>query len=734
MGSAVLLLAAVLAQPSTRAPHREVTLDWIFSDDGEDLPKPADARWTADGNVLFLDGRGPKAARTLERFQLASGARSKVDAGAALASLAPLLDPKDRPEELEWPVSFDGAGQQAAYAYAGDLFRLDLKTSRFDALTRTGAEELQPHLSPDGTKLAFVRDNDLWLMDLDDKHETRLTADGSATILNGRLSWLYWEEVFNHGDAGIWWSEDSSAIAFLRTDESPVSVASIVDFAPVVPRVLQQRYPKAGGDNPMARLGIADLRTGKTAWLDASSVAYEYLVQVKWLAGSAALGVETLNRGQDRTDLYLVDRTTAAARHVLTATDPAWVNLIDFHFLADGKSLIATSEDDGHTHLYRFGLDGQKQNAVTQGPWSVRGATNWEFSPLAASVDEARGVAYFTAREKSLVERQLYRVGLDGTGLERLSREAGAHKVVFSPNHRHYLDWHSSHDTPPSLSLHDADGTTRSVLVPALTERLASFAMRYAEFLSIPAADGQPLQARLYKPNGFDPGRRYPLIVYVYGEPNAPAVVDGWEQWPAGNVLYDQVLLQNGYLVACVDPRSSTAATKALENVVLKRVSGEVETSDIVAAVRWLKAQAFVDPARVGIWGWSGGGTTTLMAVTRSTEFKAAIAVAPVTDRRYYDTKYVEAYMKTPEQNPEGYDEVSLVKRAKDLHGRLLLVYGSGDDNVHPQNSLAFADELIAAAKPFEMMVYPMRKHEIEDRAAHRHLYEKMLDFWKRSL
>ena len=726
----VMLASAPLAAEGPRAP----SLEWIFSEEGEAVAKAPDAEWTLDGDVLLLDGRSPKAERTLERVRPDAGTRSRVDARGALSSLGALLGGKGVPEALEWPASFDGAGRGAAYAYGGDLYRLDVDASRFERLTRTDVEEKLPGLSPDGRKLAFVRGNDLWVLDLATKRETRLTADGSETVLNGALSWLYWEEVFDHKDPGYWWSPDSTAVAFLRTDESPVSVMTYVDFAPAVPRVIHQRYPKAGGANPGVKLGVADLVSGATVWLDSSAVPYEYLVQVKWLKDGRRLGVETLNRRQDRSEVFLMDRATGAARRVLTETDPAWVNLTDFHFLGNGLHVVATSQRDGHTHLYRYTLDGQRVNAVTQGPWSVRGPANWQFSTQAAAVDEARGIVYFTARRESLVERQLYRVGLDGSGMQRLSRESGFHRVRFSPDFRHYLDWRSSREEPPSLSLHDSTGATKAVLAPALADRLAPFDMRYPELLTIPAADGVPLQARIYKPAGLDPKRRYPLILYVYGEPNAPAVVDEWRSWPPGNVLFEQVLLREGYLVATVDPRSATAATKAMENTVLRRVSGEVEAADLVAAVRWLKSQPWVDPARVGIWGWSGGGTSTLLAVTRSKEFKAAIAVAPVTERRYYDTKYVEAYMKTPEENPEGYDDVSLVRRAKDLHGRLLLVHGTYDDNVHPQNTWHFADELVAAGKPFEMAIYPMRKHEIADRAARRHLYEKMLEFWRRWL
>ena len=555
-----LVLAAVLVSPSLFGEDREITVDWIFSDEGEAIAKAPDAEWTADGDVMLLDGRVPKAARTIERVRPDTGARSPaVEARAALSSLGALLGGKDVPEALEWPPSFDGSGRAAVYVYGGDLYRLDLEASRFERLTRTDAEEMAPRLSPDGRKLAFVRGNDLWVLDLATKTETRLTSDGSETVLNGRLSWLYWEEVFDHKDAGYWWSEDSSAIAFLRTNESAVSVMSFVDFAPAVPRVIQQRYPKAGGANPSVWLGVVEVGTRKTVWLDPSAVPYEYIVQLKWLKDGRGLGVETLNRSQDRTDLYLVDRGTGAARHVLTETDPAWVNLIDFHFLADGRHLVATSQRDGHTHLYRYTLDGERVNAVTQGPWSVRAVANWQFSTLAATLDEARGVAYFTANEKSLAERQLYRVGLDGSGMQRLSMESGSHDGPLQPGPPPLPGLaleprHAALPLSPRPERGDDGRPGSGAPRPARVVRHA--VSRAAD--DPRAATASRLQARIYKPAGFDPKRRYPLIVYVYGEPNAPAVVDAWRTWPPGNVLFEQVLLESGYLVATVDPRSAT--------------------------------------------------------------------------------------------------------------------------------------------------------------------------------
>jgi dipeptidyl-peptidase 4 len=711
---------------------RRVTVDWIFSDEGESLSKLPSTFWTSDGSLLILDGRKAKGERTIERVRPETGARSvAVRTKTALDGLRSMLGGKDAPDALAWPESFDTAGRRAVYVFADDLFLLDLGSSRFERLTKTGEKEELPRLSPDGKRLAFVRGNDLHVLDLTSRAETRVTRDGSPTVLNGKLSWVYWEEVFGRNDTAYWWSEDGAALAFLRTDEASVSTVVFPDFTPAVPRVIEQRYPKAGGTNPSVRLGVVELGSGKTVWADPSVVAYEYIVQVKWHPDGERVAFETMNRAQDRTDLYLLTRGTGAVAHVFTETDPAWVYTLDYHFLRDG-TVVCTSDRTGQTHLYRFDAKGQLLNPVTSGPWSVRGPAGFMVAPQgAATVDEGRGVVYFTGRQKSASERQLYRVGLDGTGMEPLSKEEGIHVVEWSRDRRFYVDRRSSRRTPPALSLHAADGTTKAVLAGPQSELLGA-AFRYPEAITIPAADGRPLLGHILKPAGFDPSKRHPLIVHVYGEPNAPLVEDRWGG--TDDAVFPQALLDAGYVVASVDSRVATGASKADVSGALRRTGGDGERDDLVAAVRWLKTQPGIDPERVGVWGWSGGGTTTLLLLTRSTEFKAGIAVAPVTDRSYYDTKYVEASMKTPESNPDGYEQVSLVKRAKDLHGRLLLVHGTHDDNVHPQNTWHFVDELVKAGKPVDMMIYPMRKHDIADRPARRHLYGKMLEFWKTHL
>jgi dipeptidyl-peptidase-4 len=730
LGAAALFLAP--AGPLRAQEKCAITVEWIFSDAGEEpLRVPAFA-WTSGGEVLLLDSRKPKEARTFERLNPTGARTTAVDGKAALASLKPFLGDAGAPDALDWPESLDRAGLRAAYTFADDLFLLDLGASRFDRLTRTAARESVPRLSPDGRKLAFVRENDLYVLDLATRAERRLTSDGSDSVLNGALSWVYWEEIFDHAESGFWWSDDGGSIAFLRTDESAVSSTVFPDPLHAVPHLVRQRYPEAGGANPTVRVGVVDVESGRTVWVDPEAAPAEYVVAVKWSPDSRRVAVETENRQQTRLDLYFVDRASGKPVRVLTETDPAWVNTEDLEFVEGGKGFLWSSERDGYTHLYRYDADGRLRNRVTEGQWSVRGPGGFTTAPLGAiaGVDEAHGLVYFTALAKSPVERQLYRVRLDGTGMERISREDGVHTVTMSPDRRFYVDVHSSHDTLPSLSLRDADGAPKATPAPPRTDLVAGLDVQVPELLTVPAADGTPLQASLLKPRDFDPGRRHPVILAVYGGPGAPAVLDRW----GSDAWYEQLLLQEGVVVARVDNRSATARSRADETSVVRRLWGDGELNDLLAGVRWLKQQPWVDPARVGVWGWSGGGTFTLVALTRSTEFKAGIAVAPATDWHFYDTKFTEAYMKTPADNPEGYEQTSLLPRARDLHGRLLLVFGTGDDNVHPQNSWAFVDRLIEAKIPFDLMAYPTRKHGIEDRPARIHLFTKMLEFWRERL
>ena len=731
----VLLFLVPAAWSSAPAQEkRPMTVEWIFSDECQEAFSLPLYRWLDNGTALYYDAGRPKEGRTLEILDPRTAKRTAlVDAARALQDLREFLGHDAAPKFLPWPDAVTGDGRRALYSLAGDLFVLDMAASRFTRITNTPAAEIGACFSPDGSLLAYARERNIYVYDIARAAERPVTRDGSDTIFNGELSFMYGEDVFNRRPAEIEWSPDSAALAFLRIDASEVPEFVYYDFAPFNPRVIKQRYPLAGGTMETARVGIADLRAGNTTWVEGTGRTDEYVVHLDWLSDGRRLGVQILNRDQDGLDLVFAERASGRTTRVLRETDVGWVNAgDDLYFLKDGKRFIWGSERDGHKHLYLYGLDGTPANQITKGDWAIRAPfqTSYWSGRSVTAIDEKTGTIFFTSLEKSPRERHLYRIRLDGGGRQRLTREDGFHSVTFSPDGRYYFDQYSNAATPPSLFLCRVDGDARQKLAGPKTDVLAAFDIQPPRIFTVPADDGFALPAEILKPKNFDPRKKYPVIISHYGGPSAPRVLDIWQ----GLTLFNQMLLDRGYLVFTVDNRSATAISKTLENFILHRMIGPGELQDILAGVRWLKSQPFVDPERVGFWGWSYGGCMTLLAMTRSAEFKAGISVAPVTDHRFHEPKWAEFAMKRPQDRPADWEAVSLLRYAKDLHGRLMIVHGTYDDNVRIQNTWAYVDALIQAGKNFDMMIYPMRQHGIADRPASINLYNKMVEIWARNL
>jgi dipeptidyl-peptidase-4 len=706
-------------------------MEWIDGPEGSHIADVSKYAWLDDGTAIFYDQRQAEPQRTFVKLDPTTGLRHTiVNAAAAFASLkAAGADVEDK-KGLPWPESFDRKGQRAVFVLKKKIFLLDLASSTATRIGDSRQEEKSPQFSPNGAMLAFVRANDIYVFDIASKSEKRITQDGSPTTLNGTLSWVYWEEIFGRRDIGYWWSPDSSAIAFLQTDESQVSESTFVDFAPVEERIIHQRYPKPGEVNPIVRVGVTEVANPNTRWVSISDQPYEWIVRVKWLPDSSRFALEAMNRPQTELRLYFVDRKTVQPSHVLTETDPAWVNVSDDLYFTTDDHFLWASERDGYMHLYRYRMDGTLQNQVTKGDWAMVSSGGLAFwvRECIAGIDQKNDWIYFTGLKDSSVERNLYRVKSDGTGLTRLSSESGAHRITMSPDARFYFDQYSNISSLPSLRLHAADGKQLSIIDAARPELLPG-GVQYAQLLTIPAADGFRMPAQILKPRNFDPKRKYPVILHVYGGPSAPTVTNQWQ----AVTLFDNVMANDGYVMVAIDNRAATGISKKLENMLVP-YPGESETADLVAGIRWLKSQPWVDANRVGVYGWSGGGTLTLNLMTRSKEFKAGISGAPVTDWHFYDSKWAEALVKLPQDNAEAYDRSSLVKRAAELSGKLMIVFGSYDDNVHPQNEMAFMNALIEAGKPFEVKIYPMRKHGFEDAPAKIHRDNTFQEFWRRAL
>jgi len=710
-----------------------LTNEWIFGEQGgarvAEVPK---VTWLSDGSAIIYNGRLPKAQRNFEKLDPSTGKSTPMLKMADAITSLNQLGVTDVKDSLAWPEEFDAAGKQAIYLFKDDIYLLDVASAKFTRVTNTPEEEKDAQFSPDGKQIAFVRSNDLYVYDIAGNKETRLTTGGSETLLNGTVTWVYWEEIMGRRDIGYWWSPDSKAIAYLQTDVTGVPVSTFVDFQPQDPRIVKQVYPKAGEQNPKVRVGVVEIGADpKTQWVSINDKPYEWLLRVKWLPDSDRLSVITLNRPQTEEGLYFADRKTGAAQRVLTETDPAWVNVNDdLYFLGDRHHFLWASERDGYMHLYRYNMDGTLANQVTKGDWAIAasgGLVFWVHQAV-TGIDETNDWIYFTALKDSSIERQLYCIHSDGTGLTKLTEGAGHHSIAMSPDTHYYFDTFSNIRTLPALELHAADGKLISTLAAPRPELLPPGTV-YPELLTIPTSDGFHMPAQILKPANFDLHKKYPVILYIYGGPSAPSVSNSWQR----DTLWDNLLAANGFVVAVIDNRAATAISKKLENTLFENPAAS-ETKDLVDGIHWLKQQPWVDANRFGIWGWSGGGTNTLNVMTRSQEIKAGIAGAPVTDWHYYDSKWAEALVKMPQTNEKAYDDTSLVKRAGDLHGNLLMIFGTYDDNVHPQNEQAFMNELIAKGKPYHVMIYPWRKHGFVDRPAQIHLHNAMLEFWKNNL
>jgi dipeptidyl-peptidase-4 len=728
-----IAVAIMLFASPAAAQDERLSLEWVFSEEGKTATSLPDHAWLDNGMLMLYDKRVPKAERTLESYDPANGRRRAiVDARKAVEAFTVQFEPEEPIEELGWPASFDPAGRWAVYEKSDDIVLLDLRSSEIVPVAVTDAEEKSARFSPDGRWLAFVRDNDLYAWNFGEQTEKRLTTGGSETLLNGTVSWVYWEELLGRVDQGYFWSPDSASIAYLQTDESGVGLMHYVDFEPNLPKLIRQRHPKPGEANPRVRAGVVSLDDAQTTWVDLGSYPYEYLARIKWLPDGRRLALQMLDRPQTTLDLFIADAATGEASHIMRETDAGWVNVHDDLYFLDNGNFIWQSERDGYAHLYQFDADGELVNQITQGEWALRpsgGAAGMDRAVSFISDDQQH--IWFTSLEKATTERHLYRITIDGSAVPRLSGSGGVHRIWFRPDGAYYLDANSALDRPPALDLHRADGSKQATITAAATDIPERFDFQSWEMFTVDARDGYSMPAMMLKPRFFDEDKKYPALVYVYGGPSAPTVINAW----GGNArgMYHQLLTDQEVVVFYVDNRSSAGKSKIDANSIVRQLYGPVEINDLLDGIEWLKSQPYIDADRVGIWGWSGGGAMTLQAMTSSEEFAAGVAVAPVSDWHYYDTIYTERYMKRPQDNEDGYELTSHTKRAADIHGRLLLVHGTYDDNVHPQNSWSFADAMIEAGITLDMMIYPMRKHGISDDAAQLHVYKTMFEFWQRN-
>jgi dipeptidyl-peptidase 4 len=736
LGPALIACAA-----ATAAPAAELTIDRLF--DAPDLAGPSmiGVKISPDGSrVTYLQGKADNKDR-LDLWEYSIAARARrllVDSAVLVPTEEKLSDEEQarrerkRTAQLSGILEYDFApsGKGLLFPLGGDIYYYKLDTPPAQALTRVTATptfETDAKVSPRGRYVAFIRDQNLVSFDLARHEEQQLTHDGGGTTKNGMAEFIAQEEMDR--SSGYWWSPDDAHIAFTRVDESHVPETQRFEIAADNVSTFAQRYPAAGQANVRVRVGVVELASKAVAWVDLGTDSDVYIARVDWLPDGKTLAIQRQSRDQRRLDLLFADIATGKTRVVLTETGKTWIDLHDeLTFLRKRPEFLWASSRDGFRHLYLYGADGALLRQLTHGPWMVD-----DFGHRAIkAVDEKRRLVYFSATEQNATERHLYTVSLDSPDQspQRVTRQGGLHSITMSPDAKFYLDQFSSTAQPPQASLHRADGSLLAYLLENKLDTTHPYAPYLAdhsspEFGTLTAADGQTLHYRLFKPAHFDPSKRYPAIVDVYGGPGVQRVLNTWT-----GSSFTQILTRAGYLVFQLDNRGSGFRGDAFQAPIRRRM-GEVEVADQVRGAEWLAQQSFCDPTRIGVWGWSYGGYMSLMLMFKAPGvFRAGVAGAPVTDWRLYDTHYTERYLDRPQDNDAGYEASSVLPYAKNLKGKLLIVHGMADDNVLFLHSTKIFRRLQDLNLPFEIMVYPGGKHGLARQQDGRHAYKTILNFF----
>lgn len=716
-------------------PAQQLTLDELY-----DPRKQVRFEWPAPQELRWLPGRD----EYLRKYQ---GHIWRVE--AASGAMYPFANVQKVAQALEKLPEFSSADAQRLAGtlgvlspqadaqillYQNDLYYVRLDGSTARRLTFDPHPERLVTFSPSGRWVAFVRQHNLFVVSVDDGRSWPLTVDGDENHLYGELDWVYQEEVYGRGNfRGYWWSPDSRRVAILVLDETPVHRYTVTDHIPYRQSHEVTPYPKAGDPLPHARLAIAPVAGGALTWADLDGYLPEdrLIVRVTWHPSSERLLVQVQDRRQTWLDLLTIEPSTGRSQRLLRESSPAWIEPMSEPVWLDDDQFLWLSPRSGNVHLYRARCPGSAaaDRAATGGGWQP--ATDletalvplthgeWEVRQLLGTDPEKRW-AFVLATDNQRLQEHLYRVPLEGGPPEQITSPGGSHSVQFSDTKRFYFDRMSSLTQPPSLRVCTVEGTVTHMLAPSSDDPLRYYRLaepRQANFLS---RDGFPLSGRLLVPPDFDASgnRKYPVLCYVYGGPQAPVNMD---RWSGSTYLWHQLLAQKGVCVWMADNRAATHRGLHHTWTVHRRL-GEQELRDVEDGLEWLKKQPWVDGERLGIWGWSYGGYLAAYALTHSQHFRLGIAGAPVTDWRNYDAIYTERLMGTPQDNPDGYHRSSVVRSAGKLHGHLVLIHGDGDDNVHVANTWQLVEALQQNQKSFSLMIYPRNRHAITQPSQVRHL------------
>jgi dipeptidyl-peptidase-4 len=738
--------ALVACAVATGANGAELTIDRLFDAPALAGPTIVGLKISPDGTrVTYLKGKADNKDRLdLWEYNIHDAqARVLVDSKALAPKQEKLSDEELGRRERQRTAALSGileytfapSGDAVLFPLSGKLYYYQLakpKAKPVVELIDTHGFATDATVSPAGGIVAYVRDQNLFSYDIAAKQEKALTTDGGGPVKNGMAEFVAQEEMDR--STGYWWAPDGKHIAFARVDETPIKVTERFEIAADNVATFAQRYPTTGGPNVQVRLGVIDVASGAVTWVDLGPEQDIYLARVNWLPDGKTLSVQRESRNQRKLELLFADIDSGKTRTVLTETSNTWIDLNDeLSFLKNSHEFIWASSRDGYTHLYLYDYEGHLIRQLTAGKWVVD-----DFRKRAImGIDEKNRTVYFTATEKSPTERHLYSTSLDTSDplkVHRITQNDGVHGIAMSPDARFYIDTFTSSIQPPQVSLHSADGALNAWLLENRLDAQHPDAAYLAdnaipEVGTLTAADGQTLYYQLFKPLHFDPSKRYPAIVDVYGGPGVQRVLNNWH-----GSSFTQILTRAGYAVFVLDNRGSAFRGTAFQAPIHRKL-GDVEVTDQVQGARWLGSQSFVDPKRIGVWGWSYGGYMTLNLLFKAPDvFRAGVSGAPVTDFALYDTHYTERYLDRPQDNAAGYAASSVLPYAKDLKGNLLVMHGMADDNVLFLNSTKLFRKLQDLSKPFEVMVYPGAKHGLMRQNDGRHGYKMVLRFFDENL
>ncbi len=703
---------------SSWAAKKPVTIDALLRPGAGRRAGSGPITWAPNGSQFLVNSRG-----TLSLYDVPSGKQrdiislDQLDKAAERTEPSPVFDWTNR-RVGESDIQWFSDSKRLLVSTSGDLFIVNVADGSFEQLTKTPDVERDPKLSPDNKSVAFRLRSDLYVLDIASKKTTRLTKNGSDTLLNGELDWVYPEEL--DLDTAYWWSPDSRSIAYLQFDISHEPVYPQVSLLGTHGVLEPERFPQPGDPNADVHLGIVAASGGDTRWMNLGDPRGYLFARVDWLPNSREIAVEKLPRVQNKLDLLIADCETGTARTIIHEEDPTWIYPEnDPQFLSDGKRFLWMSQRSGFEQIYLYGVDGTLQKQITNGDWDVESI---------AQIDEANNRLFYVSSEESPLQRQLYVISLDGTGKRKLSQGDGTHTVSISPTSAYYMDNYSGLTAAPRATIYKGDGAEVRVYRKPDTADADEYDILPTEIEQVKASDGTILYARLIKPAGFEPGKKYPAIIMIYGGPGIQSIHDSWQ-----GLSWDQVLAHKGFVIWQLDNRGSSGRGHKFESVIYHDL-GRTELADQKTGIQHLINMGFVDPARLGMYGWSYGGYMTLYTLTNAPGLiKAGIAGAPVTNWQLYDSIYTERYMGLPDQNERGYKSSSPVSTAANLASKLLIVHNVEDDNVHFQNSIQMADALEKANKQFYMLVFPQKSHGVGG-PVRRQLLEETTRFFEENL